>query len=115
MRPMPDRLQDTGGPAILFWKEDLFNLNSVPIIFVPVLAAMGYHRSCKEESTMAMLLKRLSRLEAQMDNAIEKFLFHHHVWGFLMIFIGIPLITLTAVCLFTAAIVFPLGVFSGLI
>ena len=53
---------------------------------------------------MAMLLKRLSRLEAQMDNAIEKFLFHHHVWGFL-----------TAVCLFTAAIVFPLGVFSGLI
>ena len=47
---------------------------------------------------MAMLLKRLSRLEAQMDNAIEKFLFHHHVWGFLMIFIGIPLITLTAVC-----------------
>ena len=26
---------------------------------------------------MAMLLKRLSRLEAQMDNAIEKFLFHH--------------------------------------
>ena len=48
---------------------------------------------------MAMLLKRLSRLEAQMDNAIEKFLFHHHVWGFLMIFIGIPLITLTAVCL----------------
>ena len=64
---------------------------------------------------MAMLLKRLSRLEAQMDNAIEKFLFHHHVWGFLMIFIGIPLITLTAVCLFTAAIVFPLGVFSGLI
>ena len=60
---------------------------------------------------MAMLLKRLSRLEAQMDNAIEKFLFHHHVWGFLMIFIGIPLITLTAVCLFTAAIVFPLGVF----
>ena len=64
---------------------------------------------------MAMLLKRLSRLEAQMDNAIEKFLFHHHVWGFLMIFIVIPLITLTAVCLFTAAIVFPLGVFSGLI
>ena len=64
---------------------------------------------------MAMLLKRLSRLEAQMDNAIENVLFHHHVWGFLMIFIGIPLITLTAVCLFTTAIVFPLGVFSGLI
>ena len=29
---------------------------------------------------MAMLLKRLSRLEAQMDNAIDKFFFHHHVW-----------------------------------
>ena len=32
-----------------------------------------------------------------------------------MIFIGIPLITVTAVCLVTAAIIFPLGVFSGLI
>ena len=48
-----------------------------------------------------------------MDNAMERFLFHHHILGFLVIFIGIPLITLAAVCLFTAAIVFPLGVFSG--
>ena len=61
---------------------------------------------------MVMLLKRLSRLEAQMDNAMERFLFHHHILGFLVIFIGIPLITLAAVCLFTAAIVFPLGAFS---
>ena len=62
---------------------------------------------------MDMLYKPHSRIEAQMHNQIERFLFHHHILGFLVIFIGIPLITLAAVCLFTAAIVFPLGVFSG--
>ena len=59
------------------------------------------------------LLKRLSQFEARMDNTMEKFLFHHRILGFLIIFIGIPLVTLLAVCLFTAAVVLPISFFSG--
>ena len=62
---------------------------------------------------MAMLLKRLSRLEAQMDNAIESFI-SPSCLGISDDLYRHPLITLTAVCLFTAAIVFPLGVFFRL-
>ena len=64
---------------------------------------------------MAMFLKRLSRFEHRMDNAMEKFLFHHRFFGGLVILIGLPLITLIAVCLFTAAIAFPIGLFFGLV
>ena len=62
---------------------------------------------------MFTLLKRLSRFEIRADAKIERFLFHHHFLGFLIIFIGIPLVTLLAVCLFTAAVVLPISFFSG--
>ncbi len=58
---------------------------------------------------MFTLLKRLSRFEIRVDTEIERFLFHHRLMGFLMIFIGIPMITLLAVCLFAAVIAFPLS------
>lgn len=64
---------------------------------------------------MFTLLKRLSRFEIRADAKIERFLFHHHFLGFLIIFIGLPIITLIAVCLFTAAVAFPIGFFFNLI
>ena len=39
---------------------------------------------------MSTLLKRLSRFEIRADAEIERFLFHHHFLGFLMIFIWHP-------------------------
>ena len=62
---------------------------------------------------MSTLLKQLSRLEIRADTEIERFLFHHRLMGFLMIFIGIPMITLLAVCLFTAVITVPIGFHIG--
>lgn len=42
--------------------------------------------------------KRVSRFENHVDDAMDKFIFHHKFLGLLMIFIGMPLAILTAVC-----------------
>ena len=47
------------------------------------------------------LKKRVSRFENHVDAAMEKFLFHHRLLGFLIIFIGMPLVTLAAVCIYS--------------
>ncbi len=47
---------------------------------------------------MFALINRVSHFEKYIDSSIEKFIFHHKFLGFLMIFIGMPLITLAAVC-----------------
>lgn len=47
---------------------------------------------------MFALINRVSHFEKHIDASIEKFIFHHKFLGFLMIFIGMPLITLAAVC-----------------
>lgn len=33
-----------------------------------------------------------------MDTRMEKFIVHHPFWGMFLIFIGLPLVTLAAVC-----------------
>ena len=48
--------------------------------------------------------KRVSRFENQEDDAMDKFMFHHKFLGLLMIFIGMPLAILTAVCVCTTMI-----------
>lgn len=53
---------------------------------------------------MFTFIKRVSRFENHVDDAMEKFMFHHKFLGFLMIFIGMPLAILTAVCVCTTMI-----------
>lgn len=48
--------------------------------------------------------KRVSRFENLVDDAMDKFIFHHKFLGLLMIFIGMPLAILTAVCVCTTMI-----------
>ena len=43
---------------------------------------------------MLMLKKRMSRMEKQVDASLERFIFQHKVLGVLMLFIGMPLLTL---------------------
>ena len=58
---------------------------------------------------MLTFLKRVSRFETHVDDAMEKFVFHHKFLGFLMIFIGMPLAILAAVCVCTTMITFLFG------
>ncbi len=53
---------------------------------------------------MFTLIKRISRFENHMDASIERFIFRHKFWGFIIIFIGIPFVTLAAVCICTTII-----------
>lgn len=62
---------------------------------------------------MVALKKRISYLENQMDIRMEKFVFRHKFLGFLTIFVGMPLITLLAVCICTMIIVLPLSLLFG--
>ena len=62
---------------------------------------------------MVALKKRISYLENQMDIRMEEFVFRHKFLGFLTIFVGMPLITLLAVCICTMIIVLPLSLLFG--
>lgn len=62
---------------------------------------------------MLTFIKRISRFEKQMDDSMERFMFRHRVWGFCMIFIGIPIITLAAVCTCTIVVVLPMALVYG--
>ena len=62
---------------------------------------------------MLTFMKRVSRFENHIDTSIERFLFHHKFLGFIFIFIGIPLVTLAAVCICTTAIVLPIAFIFG--
>ena len=59
------------------------------------------------------LKKRVSRFENHVDAAMEKFLSHHRLLGFLIIFIGMPLVTLAAVCICTTMITLPIALLFG--
>ncbi len=63
---------------------------------------------------MFTLKKIISRFETQADRLIEKFMIQHRFLGILMIFTGIPLITLAAVCACTTMIIVPIAFVFGL-
>ena len=42
---------------------------------------------------------RLLHFERMCDGLVEHFLLQHKILGFLLIFIGMPLVTLSAVCI----------------
>lgn len=62
---------------------------------------------------MSAFIKRVSRFENRMDASMERFIFHHKLLGLLLIFIGMPLITLAAVCVCTMLIVLPIALLFG--
>ena len=62
---------------------------------------------------MSAFIKRVSRFENRMDASMERFIFHHKLLGLLLIFIGMPLITLAAVFVCTMLIVLPIGLLFG--
>ena len=62
---------------------------------------------------MLMLKKRMSRMEKQVDASLERFIFQHKVLGVLMLFIGMPLLTLLAVCICTTVIALPRAMALG--
>lgn len=62
---------------------------------------------------MFTFIKRVSRLENRIDDSLEKFVFHHQFLGFFMIFVGMPLVTLAAVCVCTTMITLPIGFLFG--
>ena len=62
---------------------------------------------------MAAFIKRVSRFENRMDALMERFIFHHKLLGLLLIFIGMPFITLAAVCVCTMLIVLPIALLFG--
>lgn len=57
--------------------------------------------------------KRGSRLGKRFDAAMERFIFHHQVLGFLVMFVGLPLLTLAAVCICTTVLVLPVALAMG--
>lgn len=62
---------------------------------------------------MFTLIKRISRFENHIDTSIEKFIFHHRFLGLLLIFVGMPLVTLVAVCVCTTIIALPIAFMFG--
>lgn len=62
---------------------------------------------------MSAFIKRVSRFENRMDALMERFIFHHKLLGVLLIFIGMPFITLAAVCVCTMLIVLPIALLFG--
>ncbi len=62
---------------------------------------------------MSAFIKRVSRFENRMDASMERFIFHHKLLGLLLIFIGMPLMTLAAVCVCTMLIVLPIALLFG--
>ena len=62
---------------------------------------------------MFTFIKRVSRFENRIDTSLEKFVFHHQFLGFFMIFVGMPLVTLAAVCVCTTILALPIAFLLG--
>ena len=62
---------------------------------------------------MPALKERLIHWGEQFDDAMEQYIFHHRFLGFLMVFIGMPLVTLSAVCICSTVLVLPLALAFG--
>lgn len=61
-----------------------------------------------------MYLTRLIRkFERDLDGKAEQFLIRHSLLGFLAIFVGMPLLVLSCVCLCTMALAYPMGLLFG--
>lgn len=62
---------------------------------------------------MLTLRKRISRVGTRIDASLETFIIHHKLLGALLIFIGVPLLTLAAVCACTTILALPVALLFG--
>ncbi len=62
---------------------------------------------------MLAIRNYVSRFENRIDASMERFVFRHRVLGFVMIFIGMPLFALAAVCLCTVCVTLPFAAAFG--
>lgn len=62
---------------------------------------------------MFEIKKRMSRFENHVDSLIAAFVFRHRILGLFLIFVGMPLFTLAAVCSCTAILAMPLALLFG--
>ena len=63
---------------------------------------------------MTEFMKNVARLERRFDRKAESFTFHHPVLASLLMFVGLPLFVLTAVCLSTIVISLPVSWLMGI-
>lgn len=59
------------------------------------------------------ILKKLKERETVIENQAEKYLYHHPCVGLLLTVVGMPILVLSAVTIFTAVIAFPISYFMG--
>lgn len=64
---------------------------------------------------MIALKQKLVHFENRMDTGLEHFVNHHHILGSIVMFGGMPLVTLALVGLCTIALALPLGWLLGCI
>lgn len=62
---------------------------------------------------MFAMLKRASRFENQIDASIERLVLRHKVLGFVVVFVGMPMLTLAAVCACTTLLALPAAMAFG--
>ncbi len=59
------------------------------------------------------ITKSLLKFEHEFDIKAEQFFWKHPFLGFLFVFVGMPIIVLTCVCVGTVAIAFPMAWLFG--
>ena len=62
---------------------------------------------------MFKFIKRISCFESRMDARIENFLLCHQGFKLFLIYIGLPLFTMAAVCVCTTAVALSLALVFG--
>lgn len=59
------------------------------------------------------ITRSIQKFEHEFDLKAERFFWKHPIWGFLSIFVGMPIFVLICVCISTVAIAFPMSWLFG--
>lgn len=62
---------------------------------------------------MAAFIKTIRKWENKFDRSAEYFAFHHPICAFWVMFIGMPIIILIAVSVFTTIVTLPMALILG--
>ena len=62
---------------------------------------------------MMHMMGRIHKIERKFNAKAERLAYRHPVWSFLMVFVGMPVFVLAAVCIGTVLIVFPTACLFG--
>ena len=59
------------------------------------------------------IINAARRFEQRFDAKAKRFIWHHPLFGFISIFVGMPLLVLASVCISTIVIAFPMTYILG--